>query len=763
MVTPKNHRPILAVESPVPGPAPARPDGEEWPLVDLHRHWRTVVKHRTLILFVTGATFALTALVNLSSRNLYVASTQIRIDPAPPVFLNLKDAAPPVADQSYYETEYAILGSTALATRVITALRLYDDPRFPASYAAAGADQTRELVQHYLEALSVTATQNSRLVTISYASSSPELAAEISRAHAHEFIRMTLEARTDLNTEAQRFLETKLDQFKRRTEQSEAALNDFQRAHPELAAERAANGNVVAETMKTLTASYTRAQAERIALKADYALVTSRDYGALAAVQRDPVYNALLKEFQNLRSEYERRAQVYKPKYPEMVELAASIDGVVARMNEQVEGAVAAVESQYLAAKEKEKALAAALERQRQATIDANDATVQFELLSREVDTHRELYNKLFSRAKEIEIAESLNRSNVTIVSLAEVPDTPAVGQLKRNLTHGLLLGLCLALLAAFGFEHVDSTAKTPEDVEALLHLPVLAVVPSIAGGPRRLADRWRRPQRPPPGPEAAVLLKGEPTAASAAGQATDSQRWSLFVEAFRTLRTTVLLVGANRPLRVIQISSAQGGEGKTIVTVNTAVTLARAGARVLVIDADLYRPRCHRLLQAARVPGLIDVLTARAPFERCMQTVPAATAAAGNAGMGAALAKGRLDFVPVGTAPPVPLAILGSPRMREMLQATREAYDFVLIDSPPLLAVSDGLLLATMVDGVLLVIRGESTPCPVVKQAIARLGRAGARIVGAVLNDVDLAASRSYYGARYSGAEEPYGDEEVA
>jgi capsular exopolysaccharide synthesis family protein len=201
-----------------------------------------------------------------------------------------------------------------------------------------------------------------------------------------------------------------------------------------------------------------------------------------------------------------------------------------------------------------------------------------------------------------------------------------------------------------------------------------------------------------------------------------------------------VLLGASERPPQVIQVASSQGDEGKTLVTVHTALALAQAGARVLVIDADLHRPRCHRLLGLSRAPGLADVL-AGTPLAETLQPVP--LAATGVQG-------GRLDLVAVGGAGAMPATSLAGPALGKALQAARTAYDHILVDSPPLLAVADGLVLAAMADGVLLVIRNETTPRPVVKQAMARLARVGAHVLGAVLNDVDLAAMRDYYGEPY-------------
>ena len=767
--------------------------------VDLRSYWLIFYKRRFLILLVTSLVVLLAALANRSAPKVYVAATQIRIDPAGPEYLPLPNAAAPVMDSSYYETEYAELQSAELAKRVIEELKLYDEPRFipppqiegivgtaralwtrltspesdgaGSSGGAADVHQRPDLVSMYLHGLTITPVQNSRLVTIGFASPSPELSADIANTHAREFLKMAVRARTDFYAEIQQFLEARLSEIKTRTEESETALNEFRRRHRVLAVGGSEKENVTLERLASMNSDYVKAQSERIAAEAEYNLVKKRRYESLAAVQRDPLYNSLRQELETLRSEYGRLSQVYQAKYPKMEELAGRIRELDKRLGEQIRHAVEGVESQYLAAKAKEDALGSEVDKQKKETLDLNDLNAEYQVLAREAEANRELYKNLLSRAKETNITQSMHTTNVRIVSAADPPTSPSLTESRRKLSMALLVGLCLACAIAFGLEYIDNSVKTPEDAEALLQLPALAVIPSFSHG----AGERRAGTSGELSPKTIVLeapLDGAATA-SVPAVASDGARSvpgdlaemivvnrpdSIVAEAYRTLRTGVLLSSADKPPQVIQFVSALSREGKTVTSVNTALALAQSGAQVLLIDADLRRPRCSGIFQAPRTPGLVDLLVGHSTFEQCVRRVkidgldnifhgvPSNGGANGAGTNGHKLSFGAVSLLPAGSKAPNPAEILGSHRMRELVETLRQRYDYIVIDSPPLLPVADSVVLSTIVDGVLMVIRGQSTTVPVIKQALSKLDRVGARMIGSVLNDVDVTSADYFY-----------------
>jgi polysaccharide biosynthesis transport protein len=793
------------VETAVPSPYLQYPQYSE-PVaapagIDLRSYWLIFYKRRFLILVITLLVGLAAAMANYAAPKIYVASTQIRIDPAGPEYLPLPNAVAPVTDESYYQTEYAELQGAELAKRVIQGLHLDQEPRFipegrvegiiplarvlyREAVAHAAGDRSAEaspvpapdLVGAYLRGLTVTPVPNSRLVTISFASRSPELAAQIANGHAREFLKTVVEARTDFYAEVQQFLEARLSEIKKRTEESEAALNDFRRRNRVLAVSGSEKENVTLDRLASLNGDYVKAQAERIAAEADYDLVKKRRYESLASVQRDPLYNSLRQELDSLKSEQARLAQTYQPKYPKMQELAGRIAELDKRLASQVKRAVDGVESQYLAAKAKEEALAAEVEKQKKETLDLNDLNAEYQVLARDAEANRELYKNLLARAKETNITQSMKATNVRVVADADVPRNPSLLESRRRLLMALVIGLCLGCGIAFGLEYIDNSIKTPEDAESLLQLPALAVIPSFSHEESREEHPHHRRERPslrkvvaelpvevggaklPVGPIRDGSVPGDPAELVVAHQSD-----SIITEAYRTLRTAVLLSSADKPPQIIQLVSSLSREGKTVTAVNTALTLAQSGAKVLLIDADLRRPRCNGIFQTPRSPGLVDVLVGLSPLDKCIRSVKldglenlfhgvpmneheGHNGHDGQNGSANGLAFGAVSLLPAGTKAPNPAEILGSQRMRELLRGLRERYDFIIIDSPPVLPVADSVMLATMVDGVLMVIKGQSTTVPVVKQAIAKLERVGARLLGSILNDVDVKSGDYYY-----------------
>jgi Mrp family chromosome partitioning ATPase len=445
------------------------------------------------------------------------------------------------------------------------------------------------------------------------------------------------------------------------------------------------------------------------------------------------------------------------------------------------------VESQYLAAKEKEDALAVEIEKQRKAVLDVNDLGVEYQVLYREAEANRELYKNLVTRASEAAIAGTIETSNIRIVEHAALPRSPSLLGVRRNLSRALFLGLILGIALAFGLEYLDAAVKNPDDAEALLHLPTLAVVPNFSyrdPSPKAGESAWRRWLAPPKLPrrrKRVIVLRGNDEVPASLRGAMEpgatphevivvERPHSVMAEAYRTLRTAVLLSSADNPPRIIQVASSTSREGKTVTAINTAFTLAQSGARVLLVDADLRRPRCHRMIGAVRAPGLVDYLVGHSSLEHCVRrleldgsglhAVPAIDREGGNGhasgnGKRKRFLVGSVDLLPSGTPAPNPAELLGSERMKETLLQLREAYDYVVVDSPPVLPVADSVILGTMVDAVVLVIKGQATSKEMVRQAYSKLARLNVHVIGSVLNDVDVMSGDYYY---YRGYYASYG-----
>jgi len=427
----------------------------------------------------------------------------------------------------------------------------------------------------------------------------------------------------------------------------------------------------------------------------------------------------LRKQLNDLYGQSAALSSQFKASYPPLAKLRAQIGEVEARLNAGSNNVVSGIQAQYREAVGKESELQAEMDRQRTETLNLNDAAAQYAILQREVDTNRELYNAVLTRIKDVEVISGDQHTIVSVINSAEVPTAPTTPRKARDLILSLVFGLGCGIGLAFLFDFLDNTLKNPEEAENYLRLPSLGVVPDFASvgvdesyGSRQLPAP-RSPLPPVPGRELV----------SAHGS------YSSLGEAYRNLRTALLLSRAGAPPKIILISSATSREGKTVTSVNLAAMLAQLGPTVL-IDADLRRSRCHKVLAIDNLAGLTETLTGSRKWQDVVRSTEI----------------DNLDFLSAGSAPPNPTELLGSPKMAEMLAAMGERYSYIVIDSSPVLPVSDALLLASLVDGIVVVANGVATPRQQVKTACARLEYARGKILGVVLNRIHLQSPDYYY-----------------
>jgi len=371
---------------------------------------------------------------------------------------------------------------------------------------------------------------------------------------------------------------------------------------------------------------------------------------------------------------------------------------------------------EYRSAVAREKYLAEAVDAQKKEVNDIAEKSIQYNILKREVDTNKQLYDGLLQRLKEAQVSAGLKASNIRIVDAAEVPRRPVRPRVVLNLGIGFILGLGLGIGLAFFQDYLDKSLKTPDEVETLLRLPSLGVIPAFAAlGAGKASGTGLMSRR------------GAATPMAPAVQTSPAS-----IEAFRSLRTSILL-SANPVPKLILITSAFPGEGKTSTTVNLGATLASLGSRVVVVDCDMRRPACHRSTGVENKPGFVQCLTGHVDLAEALLPVPGVE---------------NLSVIPCGPIPPNPAEILSSPMAGELFQRLRSQFEYVLVDSPPLLSVADSRILSTLTDAVVLVVRAYETSYDVVRRARALLYGAGARILGVALNNVDF--RRDGYGYDY-------------
>jgi capsular exopolysaccharide synthesis family protein len=632
----------------------------------------------------------------------------------------------------YPETESRLLVARSLAAKVIASEALDTDPAFtglaselrrPAPMNAENSSTAGDsgyqavpnsLIDRYLANLHVRLPEDSELATVSFTSSNAELSARTANAHIREFIRQGVDLNAQASDEAARFLEKELGEIKRRLEQSELAVNNYRRDMGIIPGLISLNGNqdVVLERLNKLEEQVQQLHLENINLETKLDLIKQGHAEALPAVIESKVVQSLKETLDGLLAQDAVMSTRYKPSYPPLAELGAKIARTREAISQEIGDVVADLKSQYAASLKNEEALDAELKQQKDLALHLNDAAVKYLILQRDADTNKELYNAVLKRMKDVEVAADLHASNISIVDAAAAPRNPSSPRKARDLLAAGVLGFIAALGLTVLLELHDDSFRSAEELESSLMVPQLGMIPDFRG--------WNKIGKEVEFPGPATQVEPSARAARSLLQYGFYGVQSQIGEAFRMLRTALLLSRAGAPPKTILITSAAPHEGKTTVSVNLAVALAATGKRVLLIDADLRRPRCHELLRMENHLGLTEVLTGMREFDELIR--PAGFP--------------HLSLLGAGEIPPNPSELLGSERMLEGLSLLGQDYDHLLIDSPPIIVVTDAVVLSARVDGVILV-TGRQTPRQQVKAAVTRLRYARAKVFGIVLNMV--------------------------
>ena len=703
---------------------------------------RVVYKRRWVALPVFLGVLAIGAINSYRTTPLYRATTQILIE---------KDA-PKVGDLStifqqqdgwnndeFYQTQYRILQSRSLARKTAESMKLDAHPKLgaatqpvrgpwtirgaiagtigfvksaigiaPDAASAPRAPQDADPVAKYagvvLSSLSVSPVRNSRLVDISMTSTDPQFAAELANAHARTYIEQNLEYRFSASKEASAWLESQLAEQRKKVEESEAALQRYKEQHDAVAVED--RQNIVVQRLADLNSAATRAKTSRIEKEALYnqlrSIQNSNALDSFPAVLGNEYVQKLKGDLADLQQQQAQLADRYGDRHPEMVKVRSAIQAAESKLQVEIDKVVQSVKSEYDTALAQERTFVSALEGGKSEALSLNRKGIEFSVLQRDAESNRQVYEALLQRTKETGISGELKASNIRVVDAAEVPAVPFLPRRQQDLTTAAFSGLVLALGLVFLFEYLDSRIKSPQELRAQLNVPFLGMVPSIDVRT-----------------SGTLLHEGVPPN---------------FAEAIRGVRTNVLFSSADEGTRIVAVTSAGPGEGKSMFSSNLAVSLAQAGQRVLHVDADMRRPRVHAIFDLTQEPGLSNLLVGDCkPSESIRKT-----------------AVQNLCVLPAGMIPPNPAELLGSKRCDEFFASLRQSFDWVILDSPPVLAVADASILANTASGVVFVVGADQTSRQAARAALEQLEAVQAHIIGAVLNRVDLEKNPYYYSAYY-------------
>ena len=712
----------------------------------LRDYWQVLVKRRWTVLTCFLVTVVTVATATFVQQPIYKATATIKIEKAEPKVLKFEGVAPPVDGQTddYYQTQYKLLTSYSLAERVVRSLRLDSHPEVsgnenPLSRAwgwllnltgsissqsptgqVAGETPTAEspTIKSFLRKLEIEPVKNTRLVKISFLSSSPDLSAQVSNALAEGFIEHSIEQKLGATKYAGNFLEKQIHEVRAKLESSDELLHKFARQKQYMVLDE--KQEQTTKQLSLLTDALMKARSDRLAKEALHRQTQGQgqDFQSIPSVLESLLIAELKKEYFRLQAEYGKLSETFLPDYPRMVVLKKNIEEVKVKLEGEVERVVKGLQSSYEAALKSERLLDASVQKQKQVTLKTNEDSIQYNILKREVDINRELYAGLLQRMKEITVSAGLDSTNIQVTDRAKIPMVPYRPQKALNILLGVILGLSMGVGLAFFSEYLDNTLNTVEEVEGAFGLPILGVVPALA-----YADRRKR-------------LKG---ATNGEGDHTFQlimyqDQTSLLSEAIRNIRTSLLFSLPENPPKLLLMTSPQPGEGKTGVSINTAIALSQLGGDILLIDADMRHPDCHRILEQERTPGLSNFLVGEVGLARVVR----------------ATAIPNLHLMPAGQFPLNPAELLGSERMKVALDLLRQQFRHVVIDSPPVLGFTDSVILSTIADAVVLIVRGGKTTREAALRTIRTLNGVNAKILGVVINSLDLQGNGYPYYSDY-------------
>lgn len=698
---------------------PAPRDQEDRHLMPpiLKQLWNAVLRRKWVILGIVAAALAAGVIITLMMPREYTAQSQLEIERQEKQITNVQgvDTQASVQDQEFYSTQYALLRTRPVVERVVRDLQLTRSDDFFAAHgvdpeqleqnSAASRNQRTELAVDLLLANStIEPVRTSRLVGIQYESRSPEMSARIANGWAEAFIASTVDRKFASSADARTILENRLETLRQRLEESERNAVNYAADQGIVSLDQVRDGEgrtlgnrtLAGVNLDALNTALNEAIAERVRAEAGLRGAGANSPEALNSA----TLGSLRQQREVLAAEASRLSVQFEPEYPQLRAVnrqIASLDAAIARETGRIGSSR---RDAFEQASQREAALRSQVEALRAQLVTQNRASIQYNIYQREADTNRQLYDALLQRYKEIGVAATVGISNIAIVERAEVPKAPSSPNLLLNLALATLAGLLLAVLVTIGLEQIDEGVRTPDEVRARLGIPLLGTVPEIDG----------------------ELLT----------EIRDSK--SELYEAYFSARSNLAFTTAHGFPRSLSITSTRPAEGKSSTSLALALILARLGKRVLLIDGDMRSPTVDRLMETDNDYGLSNFLAGEDDWRKLLRTT-------GGDG---------LQFMTAGPIPPSAAELLSTDRLGYLLTEALTEFDHVLMDSPPVLGLTDAPIISRAVEGCVIVIESAGAPLRGIRNSIARIEQVGGHIFGAILTKVEHVSGGYGYGYGY-------------
>lgn len=720
--------------------------------IHLRDYLKVVAKRKITVATFFVIIFAVTLIVTFSATPVYIASTKVLIEKNEPANLGMMNYLYMPYDPNFAETQYQLIRSSSVSMRVVRMLSL-DHPqaadekageevtniftgtlrwfrdlfslaahlggKAPRPEGAASPEVTEKerqekamrLAKMISGSIIVTPVKNSNLVTVSYQSTDPEQAARIVNSVAQAYIEEVLEIKMSSSKYAMKWMTEKAEEERLRLEQSERALQEYMKNKDIVTLQdRLA---IVPERLSEVASKLAGAETNRKEKETLYNQVKdlTRDMDkaqTMPSIASDPTVQSLRSQILKAEQNVSELSKKFGQKHPAMIAGQEELRGLREKRDDEIRRVISSIRNDFELAKASEENLRRLAGQTKAETLNLTEKFVQFGVLKREAETSKQLFDAIVKRIKEQGVTQDIQTVNVWVVEKAETPVSPAMPNKPKNILLGILVGLIGGIGLAFFVEYLDNTVKSPEETEARIDMPVLGMVELLKPG-----------QHPIEG-----IIASNPR--------------SPVAESYRLIRTALVLSSPDRPPKNILITSMSPAEGKSATAVNIAMTFAQSEKTVLLIDADLRKPRLHKLFQLENSQGLSTYLAGASGLTvHSPEIMP------------------QLKVITSGPTPPNPSELIGSRRMKELLRELDARFDVIIWDSPPFLAVADSMLLSRILDGTLIIAKAGSTTYDALRRGAKSCADIGAHCLGIIVNCYDPKHSPYYYHSyNYSAAD---------